>query len=61
MPSPSIPWLPKHVNAGPWLTHYTSWNGIVGRIRNYFALDGRLLMDRVMDAARRDVRELLHQ
>jgi creatinine amidohydrolase len=37
----------------------TSWNGIVGRIRNYFDLDGRRMMDRVLDVARRDVQDLL--
>jgi creatinine amidohydrolase/Fe(II)-dependent formamide hydrolase-like protein len=36
----------------------TSWNGIVGRVRNYFSLDGRLLMDRVLDLARSDVQSL---
>jgi creatinine amidohydrolase/Fe(II)-dependent formamide hydrolase-like protein len=39
----------------------TAWNGIVGRIRNYFALDGRLLMERVLDVARHDVQDLLNE
>ena len=46
-----------------FIKHFEStlWNGIVGRIRNYFALDGRLLMDRVLDVARRDVQALANE
>jgi creatinine amidohydrolase/Fe(II)-dependent formamide hydrolase-like protein len=35
------------------------WNGIVGRIDNYHSLDGRMLLDRMVDLAREDVRVLL--
>jgi creatinine amidohydrolase len=37
----------------------SSWNGIVGRIRNYFDLDRPSLMRRILDVARRDVQSLL--
>jgi creatinine amidohydrolase len=49
--------MPRFINH----SETTSWNGIVGRIRNYFALDGRRLMDRVLDVARRDVHVLMHE
>jgi creatinine amidohydrolase/Fe(II)-dependent formamide hydrolase-like protein len=35
------------------------WNGIVGRIHNYRELDGPLMLERMIDVARQDVRELL--
>jgi hypothetical protein len=34
------------------------YNGIVGRIRNYFDLDAALLFERMMNVAREDVRAL---
>jgi creatinine amidohydrolase/Fe(II)-dependent formamide hydrolase-like protein len=34
------------------------WNGIVGRIRNYEQIDGALMLKRMIDLARQDVREL---
>ena len=49
--------MPRFINHA----ETTSWNGIVGRIRNYFAVDRRLLMERVLDVARRDVRALVHE
>jgi creatinine amidohydrolase len=35
------------------------WNGIVGKVRNYFDLDGDSLFSRMLDCARNDVRALL--
>jgi creatinine amidohydrolase/Fe(II)-dependent formamide hydrolase-like protein len=34
------------------------WNGIVGRILNYREVTGRLLMERMVEVARQDIREL---
>ena len=35
-----------------------AYNGIVGRVRNYFDLDAALLFERMMNVARKDVRAL---
>lgn len=35
------------------------WNGIVGRIDNYHHVDGTLMLERMVELARADVRELL--
>jgi creatinine amidohydrolase/Fe(II)-dependent formamide hydrolase-like protein len=48
-------------NLGDFIDYAEShpWNGIVGRIHNYRDVDGPLMLERMVEIARQDLRELL--
>lgn len=53
--TPDLQTFVSHVLKNP------EWNGIVGRINNYFDVDADLMAKRMLDVARRDVASLLEQ